>query len=172
MTMSLYELTTEGQQLMELLAASDGELTPETEARFDELLRSGKDKLNAAACVVRTLEASAETCKLEANRLYERMASHTRQAESLKARMLAAVDAAFDGKVKTPLFTIWGQTSAPVVSFEVAADADIDKIDPQLVRTHKELDRARCKELHKAGEALPREVAVLEKPGTRFLRIK
>lgn len=169
---TLYELTMEGQMLMEHLAATDGELTPELEAQFDELLRSGKDKLNGAACVVRSLEANAEACKAEATRLLQRSASFVRQAESLKGRMLAAVDAAFDGKVKTPLFTIWGQTSAPTVAFEIAADADLGKVNPELVRTRMELDRARCQELHKAGVSLPREIAVMEKPGTRYLRIR
>lgn len=170
--MSLYELTIEGQALMETLLATDGELSPELEAQFDEFLRTGKDKMNAAACVVRHLESSANTCKVEGDRLYDRAAMFSREAEALKARMLAAVDAAFDGKVKTPLFTIWGQTSAPTISFEVAADADLGKIDPGLVRTKLELNKQRCMELHKGGDALPREIAVMERPGTRFLRIK
>lgn len=175
MTMSLYELTTEGQKLMEILHATDGELDPVTEALFDELLRTGKDKMNAAACVVRNLETSANTCKTEGDRLYDRAAMYMREAEALKARMLAAVDAAFEGKVKTPLFTIWGQTSAPTISFEIAADADLGKLaesDPDLVRKKFELNKQRCIELHKGGDEFPREVAVMEKPGTRYLRIK
>lgn len=172
MTMTLYQVTTEGLELNDLLAQMDGELTPELEARFDAFLRTGKDKLNAAACVVRQMETDAEACKNEGNRLYERAAMFSREAEALKARMLAAVDAAFDGKVKTPLFTIWGQTSAPTISFEVAPDADLGKIDPDLVRTKLELNKQRCMELHKGGDALPREIAVMERPGSRYLRIK
>lgn len=175
MTMSLYQLTMEGEAILEMLQATDGELTPDLEAQFDEFLRAGKEKMNAAACVVRNLEANATVCKTEGDRLYDRAAMFMREADALKARMLAAVDAAFDGKVKTPLFTIWGQTSAPTISFEIAADADLAKLaesDPDLVRSKLELNKQRCIELHKGGDALPREVAVMEKPGTRYLRIK
>lgn len=174
-TTTLYELTMDGLQLMDTLEATGGELTPELEAQFDEYLRTGKDKINSAACVVREIEAKSKSCKDEADRLYDRAAMFTREAEALKGRILAAIDAGFDGKLKTAMFTIWGQTSAPTIAFELAADADLKKIaadDPELVRTTLDLNRPRLRELHENGEELPRAIAVVEKPGTRYLRIK
>jgi hypothetical protein len=174
-TPTLYELTMDGLQLMDTLEATGGELTPELEAIFDEYLRTGKDKINSAACVVRELEAKSKSCKDEGDRLYDRAAMFTREADALKGRILAAVDAGFDGKLKTAMFTIWGQTSASTIGFELAADADLQQVaanDPDLVRTTIDLNRARLKELHMAGAELPRAIAVSEKPGTRYLRIK
>jgi hypothetical protein len=172
---TLYEVGLEGATIEALLIEADGELTPELEARLDAFLASGKDKLTGAAMVVRGLEASAANCEAEAKRLKERAASFENNAKTLKGRMLFAVDAAFDGKVKTDLFTIWGQNSAATTSFDVAPDADLAKIAetmPGIVRTTLSLDKQVLKMKHDAGESLPPEIGVLENPGTRFLRIK
>jgi hypothetical protein len=172
---SLYEVGVEGAEIEALLIESDGELTPELEARLDAHLATGKNKIIAAAMVVRQLETSEGACVVEANRLLARAESFKRQAAMLKARMLFAVDNGFDGKLKTDLFTIWGQTSAPTVAFDVAPDAELTKIAeeyPSLIRTKQELDRKRLGEMYKAGEALPIAISVDERPGTRYLRIK
>jgi hypothetical protein len=93
----------------------------------------------------------------------------------LESRILGAVDAAFDGKVKTNLFTVWGQTSAETVGFDIAPDADlasIQKAYPEVVRTKYELDKKTLKAMREQGDALPNAVTVIENPGTRYLRIK
>lgn len=173
--MSLYDIAKEGMELEEILVASDGEITPEVEARLDEFLKQGKERIDAACMVVRGLEASAKACDDEAGRLSARAKSFERNRDMLKARILGAVDAAFDGKVKTNLFTVWGQTSADTVAFEVAPDADlasIQRVYPELVRTKYELDKLTCKSMLAQGEVIPSAVSVTENPGTRFLRIK
>jgi hypothetical protein len=172
---TLYAVGIEGAEIEALLIEGDGELTPELEARLDAFLSSGKDKLTGAAMVVRGLEASAANCEAEAKRLKERAQSFDNNAKTLKSRMLFAVDAAFDGKVKTDLFTIWGQNSAATVAFDVAPDADLAKIaeaNPGIIRTTLSLDKQVLKMKHDAGEELPSEVTVMENPGTRYLRIK
>jgi hypothetical protein len=173
--MSLYDVAKEGMELEEILIAGDGEITPEVEARLDEFLKLGKEKIDAACKVVQSLTASSEACLEEAKRLNERAASFLRNRDSLKTRILGAVDAAFDGKVKTNLFTVWGQTSADTVAFDVAPDADlasIQKVYPEVVRTKYELDKQTLKSMRAQGQPLPNAVTVTENAGTRYLRIK
>jgi hypothetical protein len=173
--MKLYDIPMEFAQLEEALIEGQGELTPELEARFDEFLRAGKDKLEAGAMVVRSLEMEAEACNQEADRLQTRAESATKNAERLKALVLRAVDLAFSGKVKTDLFTIWGQTSAPVVKFDLDPETtleDLEKHFPTLVRVKRELNASALKDMHKAGEEIPEGLIVTTLPGTRFLRIK
>ena len=172
---SLYEVGVEGAEIELILLENDGELTPELEARLDAHLASGKDKIVAAVMVVRQLEASAEVCRAECERIEQRFMSFKRNASALKARMLFAVDEGFDGKVRTDLFTIWGQVSAPTVSIDVAPDADLQSIQkayPDLIRTKYELDKAHAKSLRAQGLDLPAAIQVTENPGTRYLRIK
>jgi hypothetical protein len=173
--LTLYDVGVEGAEIERLLIEADGELTPEIEARLDAHLAGGKNKIVAAAMVVRMLEASAATCDAEAKRLKDRAASFENQVAVLKARMLFAVDAGFNGKLKTDLFTIWGQTSASTTSFDLAPDADIAKVAetrPGLVCTTLALDKQLIASEYKLGVELPPEIVATEKPGTRFLRIK
>lgn len=170
--MNLYKLTVEGAEINRILTENEGELTPELEARLDAILGEGKDKVEAAAMVVRGLEASEEACAQEVQRLTDRAKSFARQSDNLKARMLIAVDAALDGKVKTDKFTIWGQNSADTVQFEVAPDADLSKIDSSVVRTTYALDKIKLKAMVQGGEAIPAEVTAIDVPGKRSLRIK
>lgn len=172
---TLYEVAVEGKELEEILAAADGELTPELEARLDSFLKSGKEKIDAACKVVQSLEASASACVDEAKRLNDRASSFLKNRDSLKTRILGAIDSAFDGKVKTNLFTVWGQTSAPTVGFEVSPDADlaeVQRIFPEVVRTRYELDKLALKSMRAQGKILPTAVSVVENQGTRYLRIK
>src|ERR1019366_4635775 len=129
--MSLIDVGTEALAIQDALFESLGELTPELEAQLDALLAKGADSLDAAAWVVRKLAADEESCKAEAKRYQERAGSFARQGESLKGRMLFALDAAFAGKLKTERNTIWGQNSAPTVGFEVMPDADLAVIANQ-----------------------------------------
>lgn len=173
--MSLYEVGVEGLELNSILTESDGELTPETEARLDVFLKSGKEKIDAACKVVQSLEASSNSCIEEAKRLNERASSFLKDRDRLKSRILGAIDAAFDGKVKSNLFTVWGQTSAPTVGFEVSPDADlaeVQKVLPEVVRTRYELDKTALKSMRAQGKILPTAVTVVENEGTRYLRIK
>jgi hypothetical protein len=173
--MTLYDISMEGMQLESILTENDGELTPELEARMDALLLEGPQRIEAAAMVVRTLETSAEAAKAEAKRLTERAASFESNAKSLKQRITIALDAAFNGKVKTPLFTIWNQTSPDTVSFELDAGEDIHQIavlHPDLVRTTYALDKKAIAEVYKDNKPLPDAIIPMPSQGIRYVRIK
>jgi len=173
--MRLYEIALEGELLDEILTRSQGEIDPETEERFDRLLREGPEKIEAAACVVMNLESDAEACEKEAQRLQKRAASLKGQASRLKGYMSTAVDFAFSGKVKTPRFTVWTQKSAGFTGFDLAPDADIEMVRemaPDLVRAEFSLDKKKLLEMHRKGEPLPRCIQYTENPGTKSLRIR
>ena len=100
-SLSLYEISKEGQFLELALTESEGELTPEIEARIDALLIAGSDKLEAAQHVCWNFDAAADACKAEAKRLTERAKAFEAHSDRLKSRMVAALDSAFNGKIKT-----------------------------------------------------------------------
>src|SRR4051794_23785725 len=107
--MELYDIAQEGLVIQDLLTESEGELTSELEERLDNLLRAGKDKLEAAERVCRNLQAQEDACKGEWKRLGERAKGFEHQRKALRKRMAAALECAFGGKIKTPIFTIWCQ---------------------------------------------------------------
>jgi len=173
--MKLLDIGTAGIAISDALYESMGEITPEIEASIDALLAQGSESLDGAAWVVRKIEADAEVCKAEAKRYSERQKSLEAAAESLKARMLFAVDAAFNGKLKTAKNTIWGQNAAPSLTIELAPDADLmalDVTDSELVKKTYALNTTAIRNRFSAGDPLPNAINVHENPPTRFLRIK
>jgi hypothetical protein len=171
--MKLYELPMEYAVLDSALVENAGELTPELEKRLDDFLRSGKDKIEAGVMVMRGLEMEVKACKEEAKRLTERAASIENNAERLKALILYALDGAFGGKVRTGLFTIWGQTSAAQIAVEVAPSVDLARLPEAYVRVHRELAKDAIKEAVKRGEDVSGwGITATDVPGTRFLRVR
>lgn len=173
--MKLYDIPIEAAEIETILAESDGVLTPEIEQRINDFMNGGKDKIEAAAMVVKSLLADAEVCESEAKRLHERAASLGKSADRLKAMMLAAVDLGFNGKIKTAKFTIWAQTSADghdIILKSPLAVGDLPeaflKVPPPELRK-KELLAA-----FEAGDFVPdpEHMEIVPRPGTRFLRIK
>jgi hypothetical protein len=176
MSIRLHEIPNEALEIEAALTDGFGELTPELEAKIAAFVAQGKDKIESAAIVVKAIEADALTCKTESQRLSNRAQGLENGAKRLKALMLTAVDAGFNGKVKTAKFTIWGQTSPSTVAFALKPGADIYALaadDPELVRmSQPELNLSAIHEAHKAKAALPEAITVEDKPGTRYLRIK
>jgi hypothetical protein len=121
--LSLYDIALEGKLIEDILIEGDGELTPETEARMDALLVSGKPKIEGACLIIKELEASEENAKKEADRLTARRKSFERNADGLKRHVAQALDSAFSGKVKTDRVTAYTQKSADKVQVDFLAEA-------------------------------------------------
>lgn len=171
--MQLYDIAQEGLVIESLLVEAEGELTPELEGRLDVLLRAGQDKLEAAERVSRNLQAQEDACKQESKRLGERAKSFERQRKSLRKRMAAALQCAFGGKIKTALFTIWCQTSAPSKHVILAPNTNLEELRarrPDLVRTEYVLDEIAVKVAAEAGHPLPGEITVEDVPGTLYCK--
>ena len=175
---SLIDIGESALKLQDILIESQGELTPEMEAALDEVLSKGSEALDGGAAVVRRLSSEADICKTEAKRLTDRAKSFDNQAESLKGRMLFAVDAAFGGKLKTERNTIWGQNAGTVTSIEVAPDADIEQMArevPGCFRRTYSLDKVEIKHRYEAEDPewpVPHGVTIQVLPGKRSLRLK
>lgn len=176
MTLRLYEIPLEADQIEQELHENLGELTPELQARIEDFLAQGKAKIEAAAIVVKSMQADAKILKEEAQRLVERGTRLSLGADRLKMLMLFAVDQGFAGKVTTAKFTIWGQNSAAVTHFDVRPGTDINALmakNPEFIRlAEPQLDKIALKEADKAGKFIPEEITVDRRDGTRFLRIK
>ena len=173
--MSLYDLSLEGVQIQDILMETDGELTPELEERLDRLMREGPERIEAAAMVVKNLQASAMVCEQEALRFKSRAESFDRNVRRLKERIAIALDCAFGGKVKTYRFTVWTQKAPDSVAFDLKEEWTLDQLEkvfPNLVRTKKELNKSACQEAFKAGDPLPDAIFVEQSEGKRFARIK
>jgi|GEM_PF-7114561 len=173
--LTLYDISLEGMLIADILTENEGELTPELEARLDALMREAPERIEAAAMVVRNIEADAAVCCAEAARLMERAKGFENQAKRLKDRMALAVDAAFNGKVKTARFSIWTQKAADTVAFDLREEFTINMIEqdlPEAVRTKKELNKQALREMYDAGVPLPEAIFVEENQGKRYLRIK
>lgn len=172
MSTPLYEVGMEALAIQDALFDSLGEITPEIEASMDALLAKGSQSLVSAAWVVSKLEADAELCKAEAKRLSDRAASIENGVESLKGRMVFAVDAAFNGKLKTPTHTIWAQNAAPAVTVELAEGTDLaalDKTHSELVRKSYYLDKTAIRNRWEAGDPLPISITVTKQEPKRYL---
>ena len=172
---TLYGLSAEGLAIFDMLEESLGELTPDLERRLDALMLEGPERLEAAAMVVRSLEANAMACEAEAQRLRERAKAFDAQSDRLKLRMTKCLDVAFHGKVKTPLFSIWTQKSADRTVADLVPGVTVEMLHqerPDLVRVKMELDREKCVAAWKAAEKLPELILFEEKEGSRYVRIK
>jgi phage host-nuclease inhibitor protein Gam len=172
--MKLYDIPMEMAVLEAELVDAEGELSPDLEQRLDAFLKGGKDKIEAAAMIVRTLEAQAKVCAEESHRLAERSTAHENNAKRLKGLMIGAVDA-LGGKVKTSLFTIWTQDSAATKAVEVQAGtdlADLIQYFPAFVRTKYEIDKEAVRIAHENGADLPSVISVQINPGIHYLRIR
>ena len=100
---NLMDVGIEAIAIQDALIEAQGELTPELESKLDALLANGAAALDSAAWVVRKLTADAEACKEESLRYENRAKSFMGQVDFLKGRMLFALDAAFNGKLKTEI---------------------------------------------------------------------
>lgn len=173
--LSLYEVAEEGLLIEQALIENEGEISPELEERLNRLMMEGPSKIEAAAMVVRNLEAWEQQCKDEAQRLRERAQSFANNAERLKHLMTAALDNGFNGKVKTAKFTIYTQKAPDTVAFDLREEFTLEMLQqdhPELVRTKLELDKPACKAMRERGDTLPEALFVEENIGRRYTRIR
>jgi hypothetical protein len=173
--MQLYDIAQEGLIIGDILTEQEGELSPELEARLDTLLREGTDKLEAAERVCRNLDANAEACAKEAKRLQERARGFEKQRKALRSRMAMALEAAFSGKIKTKLFTIWCQRSPATMKVTIAPNTDMEQLRarrPDLFRTEYIFDEVTVKAEHVSAHQLPAEVTVEDVPGTLYCKTR
>lgn len=171
--MKLYEIPREIEIFEDRLINNGGELTPELEAEWSAFVIQGKDKLEAAAFVISSIEDDVETCKAEVDRLRKRAAAGDQNARRLKDLTLYALKS-MGGKVKTALVSLWIGRSGAQISIEAKEGTDLvelEKTHPQFVRVKREMNLDALKSCIKAGEPIPDCVIVRHIEPTEYLRI-
>jgi hypothetical protein len=95
--------------------------------------------------------------------------------DRLKARMTAALDLAFNGKLETPTGKFWTQAGPATYSVDLASEVSLEQLKaerPAFVRTKLELDKVAIKDAFNREEPLPDSVFVTKSEGRRYLRWK
>lgn len=153
--MNLYELTTEYEQIQELLEteaeANDGIVSDELMERLTAVSDGIDGKVEACAKVVRNLEAERDAVKAEMERLDARSTSLERNIERLKKAVIAAMERSGKAKVKTALFTIWTKET-PSVKFEDETKLPRDFCKTEVVTKYKPDRVAMRKYIQEGGE--------------------
>lgn len=113
------------RELEELMIEAGGEITPEVESLLDENLTDRDEKLDRYQDYIRHLKAQAEYLKGWEDQLRKRRDSVERAVESMKDRMLWAMDMYGLQKVKTDRHTFWIQESTKLnINDEAMTDKD------------------------------------------------
>jgi hypothetical protein len=113
--LKLYEFGGEYDALDELLAESEGELTPEIEALLADLDAQFDEKAERVALKIRGFLAEASAIKEEEARLAARRKARERSAESLKSYLQRQLELLGREKVAGKLVTVALQKNPPRV---------------------------------------------------------
>ena len=146
----LHNIPTEIDSFESRLIHNDGELTPEMEQEWADLIHGSKERLEAAAFVICRLDDDAEDCREEVKRLEARARSFESNRERLAARTLYALKA-MGGKIQTAIVTLCVGRSAKQLAVEVKEGTDlkeIEKTNPDFVRVKYEPNIKAIKEAY------------------------
>lgn len=111
--MTLYEITDELRELTEALE----ELTPDAEARLDELAHQVESKADSICRLLANLEGERLVLEREATRLMDAAGVKDRAIGRLKGLLKDGLQRAGLQRLSTPLFSLWVQkNSTPSVS--------------------------------------------------------
>lgn len=146
------------------LLASDGELTPDLEAKLDALEMELSTKLDSCCRVLRSLEARAAAYKAEADRMYDGAAKAETSAWRLKEYMQRTLEALGIERQDTELFRLRIAKNPPSVKF----DGDPRELPIVYQRVTVEADKKRLLDAHKGHMTLPPGVSIQQ---TKSLRI-
>ena len=159
MSLTLYELTGNYQQLLELADEADPQA-------FEDTLNALEDEINHKAeniaKVIKTLEAEAKALEEEKKRLENRITSRKNKIQRLKDYLQDNLEKAGLPKVKGKTFIIWVQNSEKVhVSDESA-------IPEQYFVMKRQLSKSAIKEAIENGQ----QVAGAEIVKNKSIRIR
>lgn len=104
--MHLYEIADEWRSIDQAIDAMDGELTPEIEARMDELAAALPETVDAVAKLIRERDAEAATYQTEAQRFTAKAKACQATVERLKSYLHHHLNALGLDKVKGTLFKV------------------------------------------------------------------
>ena len=158
---TLYELTNQYQQLLELESEIDEQTFIDTLQSIDEAI---EDKAENLAKVIKEMEATITTIANEVNRLQSKKQVVANRVSNLKTYLQGEMEKVNKTKIKGELFTVNIQNNPP--SLRVDRTDNIPK--DFFVEQEPTLDKKALKEAVKNGEVIE-GVALVQ---TRSLRIR
>ena len=147
----LYDLVAALNDVDALLDESEGELTPEIEAKLEALTDTFEQKVDNICRLRQGRMASAEMCDVEIKRLQARKKAHEKSADSLRLFLYGAMKRLAKDKIKTPLYTVWVQQNPPSIKWT----RETEELPDEFRRVKVEPDIAKAQEKLKAHEWLP-----------------
>ena len=154
---SLYELTQDGQRLLELIDDNAGQLTPEVETILQEWEGAIEKKADGYCCIIAQLERQAGAFKAEADRLKALASASDNAARRMRDRLKEAMETNGIKKLETERFKLAIQkNSVP----SVRCDRPVEDLPERFRRVRLELDREEVLEAWEAGDMLPGGVEV------------
>lgn len=158
---TLYELTNQYQQLLELESEIDEQTFIDTLQSIDEAIG---DKAENLAKVIKEMEATITTIANEVNRLQSKKQVVANRVSNLKTYLQGEMEKVNKTKIKGELFTVNIQNNPPSLKVE-----NTDKIPKSFyIEQEPTLDKKALKEAVKNGEV----IEGVELKQTRSLRIR
>ena len=158
---TLYDLTNQYQQLLELESEIDEQTFIDTLQSIDEAI---EDKAENLAKVIKEMEATITTIANEVNRLQSKKQALNNRVSNLKTYLQGEMEKVNKTKIKGELFTVNIQNNPP--SLRVDRTDNIPK--DFFIEQEPTLDKKALKEAVKNGEVIE-GVALVQ---TRSLRIR
>lgn len=104
--MKLYEIPAEIRLIEDMIAEAEGVITPETEARLEQLELEFRKKAEYLALLIREAQTEVEAYKIEETRLKERRQAAENRADRMKAYLHAQMTAMGETKIHGKLATV------------------------------------------------------------------
>ena len=144
------------------LIENGGEITPEMEADFADLLEMRSDKMVGYVAVIQRLRASADGTKAVADRLADHAKRYAKSADRLAEKMLAAMLARGEDKHDTPLGIVSVRRNG---TRPVRLDVDEDALPERFLRRTTSVDKRELSDALKADDAEALAVAHFDEAG-------
>lgn len=150
MSLSLYDIGAEWQELEQLLMESGGELSDELEERLGELMTTETSKINGYLAVRANLKMVAEGAKMEAERLSKKGKAALNAVDRMESRLLGYMVMRGIPEVVADLGKV-RLAEASTEPLEVLEEVDPEFIDEEYRKVVYSIDKALLKKHLKDG---------------------
>jgi hypothetical protein len=151
-TATLYSLTAEWAAIEQALIDSEGELTPELEARLDSLPGELALKVDGYCALIESFEAAAQNARRVVERAKALSSVRQNAANRMRERLKEAMQIFRQDKISTPNFVARIQrNSRPSIRWT----KDLESIPPEFVKVTRALDGNAAYDTWRILSALP-----------------
>ena len=150
---SLYALTNEFQQLIDMDAENDADFADALADTLDATSEQLEDKIEATIIVARQLDTEAEAIDNEIKRLSARKKSIERNAQACRDRVLWAMENTGRDKIKRQLFTI--TRTKPPAACAIENAEQVPEQYTKLIPASRQPVKSEILKALKAGESVP-----------------